>query len=137
MHCVYVQAYLAWCGWFSAFHARRAGSLEADLCVVIVFETIPTYLSESLLEEVISSRIESADRVLQEALHVIGEIPGELKTDVLEGPVAEAILAAANVQNSDLIIMGSRGLGMLAGILLGSQSQKVLQHASCPVLIVR
>jgi len=32
--------------------------------------------------------------------------------------------------------MGSRGLGRLAGLLLGSQSQKVISHATCPVLIV-
>jgi nucleotide-binding universal stress UspA family protein len=125
-----------------SMHAAKASgelarSLKADLCVVIVFEAVPTYLGESLLQEVISSRMETADRVLHEALNVIGEIPGELKTEVLEGPVAEAILTAASVHNNDLIIMGSRGLGKLAGILLGSQSQKVVQHAACPVLIVR
>jgi nucleotide-binding universal stress UspA family protein len=38
---------------------------------------------------------------------------------------------------SDVIVMGSRGLGTLAGLLLGSTSQKVVSHAPCPVLIVR
>jgi nucleotide-binding universal stress UspA family protein len=33
--------------------------------------------------------------------------------------------------------MGTRGLGRLAGALLGSQSQKVVAHANCPVLLVR
>lgn len=33
--------------------------------------------------------------------------------------------------------MGSRGLGRLAGLVLGSTSQKVVGHAPCPVLIVR
>jgi nucleotide-binding universal stress UspA family protein len=43
----------------------------------------------------------------------------------------------AAVQKSDLIVMGSRGLGRLAGAVLGSNSQKVVSHAPCPVLIVR
>lgn len=57
--------------------------------------------------------------------------------EVLEGPPAEAILNVANVREIDLIVMGTRGLGRLAGALLGSQSQKVVAHASCPVLLAR
>jgi nucleotide-binding universal stress UspA family protein len=60
-----------------------------------------------------------------------------LKTEVLEGSAAEAILEVASTRKSDLIVMGSRGLGTLSGLLLGSQSQKVVQHANCPVLIVK
>ena len=125
-----------------SMHAAKASgelarSLKADLRIVVVFEPMPTYLGEPLLQQAISSRMETAEHVLHEALNVIGEIPGQLKTEVLEGPTAEAILAAASIHNNDLIIMGSRGLGKLAGLLLGSQSQKVVQHASCPVLIVR
>jgi nucleotide-binding universal stress UspA family protein len=121
--------------------AKAAGelarSLVADLRIVVVFEPIPTYLGESSMEQTISSRMETAAYVLQEALREVGEIPGQLKTERLEGPVAEAILAAVSTYNNDLIIMGSRGLSKLAGLLLGSQSQKVVQHAPCPVLIVR
>jgi nucleotide-binding universal stress UspA family protein len=36
-----------------------------------------------------------------------------------------------------LIIMGTRGRGQLAGLLLGSQSQKVITHAACPVMLIR
>lgn len=116
-----------------------ARSLKADLRIVVVFEPIPTssYLGETLLQQAISSRMENAERVLQEALKVVGEIPGQLRTETLEGPVAEAILAAASTHYNDLIIMGLRGLGKLPGLLLGSQSQKVMQHAPCSVLIVR
>jgi len=67
----------------------------------------------------------------------VGEIPGEIKADVLQGPPAEAILDVAKTRECDLIVMGSRGLGQFTGLLLGSQSQKVVQHAECPVLIVK
>jgi nucleotide-binding universal stress UspA family protein len=81
--------------------------------------------------------MKEADTILQAALKAVDKIPGEIHTEILEGPPAEAILDVANTRECDLIVMGSRGLGRLTGLLIGSQSQKVVQHAPCPVLIVR
>jgi nucleotide-binding universal stress UspA family protein len=121
--------------------ARVAGDfarqMEADLRVVTAFEPVPTYLGEPNLQNALDERFAQAQQVIDQAFPEIGEIPGELKTDVLQGPPAEAILAVVEAHNNDLIIMGTRGLGMLKGLLLGSQSQKVVAHAPCPVLLVR
>ena len=38
---------------------------------------------------------------------------------------------------ADLLVVGSRGLGAVRRLLLGTVSEKVLQHAPCPVLIVK
>jgi nucleotide-binding universal stress UspA family protein len=81
--------------------------------------------------------MEEAEKILQSASQAVGEIPGEIQTETIEGSPAEAILDIAKNRDVDLIVMGSRGLGRLAGALLGSQSQKVVQHAQRPVLIVR
>lgn len=122
--------------------AKQAGelarSLKSDtLRIVIAYETVPPYLGEPNLQTVISARMKEADEILQVALEAVGKIPGEIHTEILEGSPAEAILDVANTRKDDLIVMGSRGLGRLTGMLLGSQSQKVVQHAPCPVLIVR
>ncbi len=53
------------------------------------------------------------------------------------GDPAEEIIALAKDRQADLIVIGSRGHGRLAGLLLGSVAQKVLAHASCPVVVVR
>ncbi|RVH85207.1 universal stress protein, partial [Sinorhizobium medicae] len=53
------------------------------------------------------------------------------------GDYAETILAVADEVDADLIVVGSRGLGGLRGLLVGSVSQKVVQHADCSVLVVR
>lgn len=114
-----------------------ARQMQADLRVVTAYDPVPTYLGEPNLQNALNERFSQANQVLDEALKQIGEIPGELKTEVLEGPPAEAILAVVEARGNDLIIMGTRGLGRLQGLLLGSQSQKVVSHAPCPVLLVR
>ena len=71
------------------------------------------------------------------AVKEVGDVPCEVNTEIIEGDPATAIIDVAATRKSDLIVMGSRGLGRLAGLLLGSTSQKVVSHAACPVLIVR
>lgn len=121
--------------------ARLAGEVarltNANLWVITSFDPIPTYLGEPNLSQVIAARTREAETTLNAALEEVGQVPGELKTEVLEGPAAEAILRVAEVRQIDLIVMGTRGLGRLAGALLGSQSQKVVSHATCPVLLAR
>jgi nucleotide-binding universal stress UspA family protein len=117
--------------------AEVAGCAPATLRVLVAYDRIPPDLGDPFLERVVSERTREAEKILQKTLPIIGTLPGEVHTEILEGPVAEAILRVAETRQNDLIVMGSRGLGTLAGILLGSQSQKVLNHAPCPVLIVR
>lgn len=127
-------------------HALRAAKQAAELArtmnskilrIVVAYEPVPPYLGEPNMQTAISARMKEAETILSKALKAVGKIPGEVHTEILEGPPAEAILDVANTRKSDLIVMGSRGLGRLSGALLGSQSQKVVQHAPCPVLIVR
>lgn len=127
-------------------HALRAAKTAADLArsmkseilrIVVAYDSVPPYLGEPNMQTAISARMKEAEKVLQRAMEVVGEIPGDVHTETLEGPPAEAILDVADTRKCDLIVMGSRGLGRLTGLLIGSQSQKVVQHAPCPVLIVR
>jgi nucleotide-binding universal stress UspA family protein len=122
--------------------ARKAAELArvmktAEFRVMVVYDTIPMYLGEPNLQFMIDTLKGDAEKILQETLREIGDLPVEIHTEVLEGDPAEAILKVADTRKSDLIVMGSRGLGRLAGLLLGSTSQKVVAHAHCPVLIVR
>ncbi|GAB4448714.1 MAG: universal stress protein [Anaerolineales bacterium] len=126
-------------------HAIRAAKVAADLArcmkaelrILVVYAPIPPYLGEPNLQQAINARLDEAQAILQRAVETVGELPGEIHTELIEGDAAETIIEVAKTRNSDLIVMGSRGLGRLAGLLLGSTSQKVLSHAPCPVLIVR
>ncbi len=127
-------------------HAWRAARMAADLArtvqartlrVVVAFDPIPPYLGEPNLQFAISARLKRAEEILQQALEVVGQLPAEVRTELIEGPAAEAIINVAATHRSDVIVIGTRGMGTLRGLILGSTAQKVVSHAPCPVLVVR
>jgi nucleotide-binding universal stress UspA family protein len=126
-----------------ALHAaRKAAELArimkpSEFRIVVSYDTIPLYLGEPNMQLAIDSRKMEAEEILSRAVKEVGDIPCEIRKELIEGDAAEAIIDVAVTRGSDIIVMGSRGLGRLAGLLLGSTSQKVVAHAPCPVLIVR
>ena len=58
----------------------------------------------------------------------------KLELQVREGGAAKVLLGAS--EGADMLVVGSRGHGGFAGLLLGSVSANVAEHASCPVFIV-
>ncbi len=126
-----------------ALHAARVaaemarGMKPKEFRIVVSYDSIPVYLGEPNMQFAIDNRKKDAEEILDKAIKEVGTIPGEIHTEMIEGDPAAAIIEVANTRQSNIIIMGSRGLGRLAGLVLGSTSQKVVAHAHCPVLIVR
>lgn len=58
-----------------------------------------------------------------------------VETRVAQGPAAQVLLDAASA--ADLLVVGSRGHGAFAGMLLGSVSSHCVHHARCPVAVIR
>jgi nucleotide-binding universal stress UspA family protein len=127
-------------------HGYNAARMAADMAramnseklrIVVAYDRIPSYLGEPNLQNAINARLLEAQDILQQTVEAVGDVPAEVHTELIEGDAAEAIIDVATTRNSDVIVMGSRGLGRLSGLVLGSTSQKVVSHAPCPVLIVR
>ncbi|QOV41072.1 universal stress protein [Streptomyces ferrugineus] len=81
--------------------------------------------------------LRGATRVLDDArARLAADRPG-LPIDVVlaRDDPADALLAAA--QDADMVVVGTRGRGGFAGLLLGSVSRKVAAHAGLPVVVVR
>jgi nucleotide-binding universal stress UspA family protein len=62
---------------------------------------------------------------------------GKVERAVVAGRPAAEVLAAADEPGVDLVVLGARGLGTIGRLVLGSVSERVLQHAPCSVLIVK
>jgi nucleotide-binding universal stress UspA family protein len=71
---------------------------------------------------------------LEAPLHGKGPV---VESAAVIGSPGREILAAANEPGVDLVVVGARGLGPMKRLVLGSVSERVLQHAPCSVLIVK
>ena len=80
---------------------------------------------------------ETAEGILMGTIRdVLGEDPPFIvQPRVREGNAAEVLIDLSD--DADLLVVGSRGLGGFAGMLLGSVSQNVAAHAHCTVAVVR
>ncbi len=80
---------------------------------------------------------EFAQKVLADALGALGEAGVRADTVVLYGPPAESLAEAAAARSADLVVVGSRGRGAVARVLLGSVSDRLVHISPKPVLVAR
>jgi nucleotide-binding universal stress UspA family protein len=78
---------------------------------------------------------EVADEVAAAAAERVRGAGLDAETSVQQGQAADVLIEAG--ANAELLVVGSRGHGGFAGLLLGSVSAQCAHHASCPVVIVR
>lgn len=89
---------------------------------------------ESELNKVL---LEHGKKLLDESLKTFEGYTGKVSTSIKCGDPAREIIEKAEKGEYDLVIMGSRGLNALSRAMLGSVSNKVLNHIKTSVLIVR
>lgn len=78
---------------------------------------------------------EDARKVVEAAAADISLAPGRVTTVIAQGQPGDVLVSAA--KKGDVLVVGSRGHGVLAGALMGSTSTYCVHHASCPVVVVR
>lgn len=74
---------------------------------------------------------------LERAVELATEKGMRIETKLLKGKPADEIVAYADSIDADLIVVGSRGHGVITTVLIGSVSRGVLRESRRPVLIVR
>ena len=114
---------------------------------IIVLTVIQPYNNAALLavpldHNVISQSNADMERigneVLKQAREIVGpNYPGKVSFEMEVGHPSERILAVTKESGADAIIIGSRGLSVIAEFFLGSVSSKISQYSNVPVLIVK
>jgi nucleotide-binding universal stress UspA family protein len=117
-----------------AWAVEHAVSRGAALAPVIVRE--PSWSVEAPPGQMGASLAQLEENERQ-ALHdaVPDDVQVPVEPEVLAGHPAETLLA--RVQPQDVLVLGSRGRGGFAGLLMGSVSTAVSQHSRCPVVVLR
>ncbi len=112
-----------------------AGKTGSELHVVHAWHSVPSarfksYIRAQLKKEAQQLLAEQAGRIKDQG----GEVAG---AHVAEGSAVDKILDLAQELGAGLIVIGSRGLGSVKRLVLGSVSEGVVHHITCPVLVLR
>jgi nucleotide-binding universal stress UspA family protein len=113
-----------------------ADRFEATLWLVHVFRNPSDLLGYTDFEKIYASRKGAAQAILDDASQRLDPTTVSVQKELKEGSEAESILKVAENCQADLIVMGTRGLGAVKGLLVGSVSRKVIHYADCPVMVV-
>jgi nucleotide-binding universal stress UspA family protein len=119
--------------------AGWAGALEAEVTLLHAVEPViyPEFYAVDLLPDEMVGRLRSRS---EEALSAAAtELLGDVKHRVVVrvGRAGDTIVAEANPEHYDLVIMGKRGLSAIEHLLLGSVAENVLKQSRVPMVAVR
>ena len=128
-------------------HAEKTVQYAIDLAKSLgaSVDVMYAYQSVSLLRKRAAAMMEEYKQIMEEdAREIVSEVAARLKAEgikvtavVVEGAAADAILRAAEDSKPDVIVMGSRGEGGFANMLLGGVAEHVIHYSKVPVLIVK
>jgi nucleotide-binding universal stress UspA family protein len=120
-----------------AWAVRQAALTGSVVDAIMTWHDRSSYDGYGWLMAADSSYSELASKMLGETVDSI--VPAgsgvTVRQHAMEGNPARVLLEAAD--GADLLVVGSRGRGGFAGLLLGSVSQHCVHHSPCPVLIIR
>jgi nucleotide-binding universal stress UspA family protein len=122
-----------------------AGAIGSDLHVLSVFETAQLLPQTPYPGPEAWETSETAEEAEQQARRLLSRVSERVEAEgstveeshLAVGKPEKEIVRLAGRLNTDLIVLGSRGLGAVGRVLLGSVSDSVVRHAWCSVLVVR
>jgi nucleotide-binding universal stress UspA family protein len=122
----------------AAMAGRAAVILSARLVLAYAAnELIPSFASEDQEQALRAWARKEGRRVLDEARASLAAPLEEVTEELREGRAARELVALCEERRPLLAVVGNRGLHGFKGLLLGSTTRHLVNHAPCPVLVVR
>ncbi len=109
---------------------------EASLEVIYVSDYNKAK-DERLLSQSPDSLILKREQKVRPIIELAKEVGVKTKITMLKGNPSQEIIKYVNSEEIDQLVIGSRGLNTFQEMVLGSVSQKVLNHVNCPITIVK
>ena len=120
--------------------ARAVEMARSDGAKLTVLYVIPRYeeMVEFYRSETIKQSMRAeAEKVVAQAKKIADASGVAVATEIREGHASDEIVAAADALGNDLIAMGTYGWKGVSKAILGSTTNRVISHASCPILVVK
>ena len=119
------------------YAAELAKLMSGEIVLMHCHKSFPVVLGEPHFQNAINKIMEKSNELVEPYRKLYQKTGISFIERILEGPAANAICEVAKLEKLDLIVIGSRGRNKLEGLLLGSCTQRVLNMAPCPVLVIR
>jgi nucleotide-binding universal stress UspA family protein len=127
-----------------------AAPLKAEVVLLTVVEPLSSYIPEVMMPtgdwvgwrglpdvELERKILSAGQSLLKKAQDTCSMSQVESRTRIETGQPRDVICHVAEQENPDILVIGSRGLGSVERLMLGSVSDYVLHHCQAPTLIVR
>lgn len=125
-------------------HALKLAQVsKASVTLLHVVQEIPIFSDErtedrigidrnALVQDARANALAALDKLKRS----LADYDVKIDTAVALGNPSREIVKKAKIEGYDVIVMGSRGLGKIPGLLMGSVSNRVCRNASCPVIVI-
>ncbi|MFY9213868.1 MAG: universal stress protein [Tissierellaceae bacterium] len=121
--------------------AKEIGSkFNSDITILNVIRPMQDYKyihNKDFYKDMERSLLSQSRKLLEKQMLHFEDYPGKVEALYKRGDPANEVVKYAEEEGFDLVVMGSRGLGVFSRTLLGSVSDKVIHHIKTSVLVVK